>query len=71
MRFKMPNGQDLTVECNEPDIDAEIDQEVEGVIYYLKWGKQRMRFTCKTRAHAYALALGAQWGAKTMVGENE
>jgi len=70
MLFKMPNGHDLRIECSHPDLDTEIDEELEYVTYTIHWNKAKMPLRCSNRVQAYAIAMGAQWAVKEWLGEN-
>jgi hypothetical protein len=66
MRFTMPYDSYLEIRPNI-DIDADPDEEIEGVIYSIAWVKRNsvtfIPHTTKTRTQAVAIALGCQHGA--------
>jgi hypothetical protein len=66
MRFEMPLDTFLDIVCSDPEIEPELDEEVEGVFYTLVWNDRQYLFSARTRSEAYTLALGIQYGAKEM-----
>ena len=72
MMFTMPMGSILEIKCSkELDHEPDNDEQVEGVYYTIVWNGLEMPWIATTREHAYALALGAQWGAMQLWKKSE
>jgi len=65
MLFTMPMGGRLEIRPSEPidELEIGVDEEVDGIIYDIYWDEIKLPWCTKTRAQAYAIALGCQWGA--------
>lgn len=64
MKFRMPMGGNLEVHPSSPiDEDVGLEEKIDGVVYTIIWDGVRLPWCTHTRAEAYSIAMGCQWGA--------
>lgn len=65
--YMMPNGKTLYIFSNRPLTEEEksvpIDEEIEGVHYFIKWGNNQFFFIFSSVHIAMGVAMGIQWGS--------
>lgn len=63
--YIMPRGQMLEIRCNTDtrDLDIELDEQIEGILYYIFWEKEPLHWSFNTEMQAMMMALGCQYGA--------
>jgi hypothetical protein len=68
MKFSMPCGGIMEIITSQ-DVDwmeVDMDEEIEGVFYFIEWNGEKFPCHTKTRLQATAMAFGAQWAANEM-----
>ena len=65
MLFSMPMGGRLEIRPSKEidELEVGVDEEVDGIVYNIYWDGVALPWCTHTRAQAYAIALGCQWGA--------
>jgi hypothetical protein len=66
--FRMPFGKRLNIRASSPiPEDTAHHESIKDVVYNIYWCDEILPWNTKTRAEAFSIALGCQWGAQKMV----
>ncbi len=65
--FTMPNNETLYILSSRALTDEEkelgVEEKIEGLDYFIKWGKKQLFLSFSTKSEAMGVAFGVQWGA--------